>query len=200
MTTLEKLEDLVYHGFKETDRQLKETDRQLKETDQQVKRTSLEVAKLSREVRGVTNSIGLFAESSVRPAIIRLFRERGIILNHVASRSEKRINGDAMEIDVLGSGPEAVVLVEVKFKLDVEDVKTTLTDLQRFHDFFPEYRNLALYGAVAGMSIVAGTERHAYQKGLFVLAQSGDNVRILNDDKFRPQIFPLAAKRVRKAK
>ena len=186
MTTLQKLEDLVYFGFKETDRQ--------------VKRTSREVEKLSREVRGVTNSIGVFAESAVRPALVRLFRERGIMLNHVASRSEKRLNGDAMEVDVLGSSTGAVVLVEVKFKLDVEDVKAALVGLQRFFDFFPEYRGRALYGALAGMSWVAGAERFASQRGLFALAQSGDNIKILNDEKFIPQTFPLAPKAKRTVK
>jgi hypothetical protein len=31
--------------------------------------------------------------------------------------------------------------------------------------------------------------RHAYRRGLFVLAQSGENVVILNDAQFQPQVW-----------
>jgi hypothetical protein len=94
-----------------------------------------------------------------------------------------------MEWDVLGHGPQHVIAVEVKLKLGVQDVKDTLERLPRFFDFFERFRGLILYGAVAGMSIDEGADRHAYQQGLFVLAQSGENIRLLNDEKFIPRAY-----------
>jgi hypothetical protein len=41
------------------------------------------------------------------------------------------------------------------------------------------------------MSIDKGVDRFAYKNGLFVIGQTGDNVRILNDKKFRPRSFAV---------
>jgi len=38
-----------------------------------------------------------------------------------------------------------------------------------------------------GIVIDEGADRYAYQQGLFVIGQSGETVRILNDDQFRPK-------------
>jgi hypothetical protein len=64
-----------------------------------------------------------------------------------------------------------------------------LDRLPNFFKFFEEYRGRTLYGGVAGLSIDSGVDRFAYRKGLFVLAQSGENVRVLNDEKFRPKPY-----------
>ncbi len=42
-------------------------------------------------------------------------------------------------------------------------------------------------GAVAGIDIQEG--RYGYQQGLFVIGQSGEMVRILNDKKFQPRFW-----------
>jgi hypothetical protein len=71
----------------------------------------------------------------------------------------------------------------------VEDVKEFVQDLGQFRDFFPEYAQMAIYGAVAGIGIEAGADRYAYRQGLFVLAQSGDTVVVLNDEQFQPRVW-----------
>lgn len=39
------------------------------------------------------------------------------------------------------------------------------------------------------MRIDQGINRFAYKKGLFVISQTDDNVRIRNDKKFKPRSF-----------
>jgi len=207
MTTLEKLEKLIYHGAKETDRRIRETDRRIQENDRWIQERELwfqnaerqhekdrqerleAEAELRQQMAGLTKSLGLFAESMVYPSVTRLFAERGINLTGIYSRSRERRNGSTMEVDVLGAGSEVVVDIEVKLRLEVSDVKDFLKQLPQFFDFFPRFRGLKLYGAVAGMSIDKEVERFAYKQGLFVLAPSGDNMRILNDEIFEPHIF-----------
>jgi hypothetical protein len=41
------------------------------------------------------------------------------------------------------------------------------------------------------MSIDSGVDRFAYKRGLFVIGQNGDNVRLLNDKKFKPRSFSI---------
>jgi hypothetical protein len=207
MTTLEKLEELIYQGFKETDRKFQETDRKFQETDRKFQETDRELKEtdrlqretgkqmqetlkaLGREVFGLTKSMGLFAEHSVKPAVPRLFADRGIAITELYSRASVRRNGGTMEMDVLGVGAQHVIAVEVKLRLAQEDVKDFLEKLPRFFDFFSQYRGRTLYGAVAGMSIDESVDRYAYKNGLFVLGQSGENIRLLNDEKFVPRAY-----------
>jgi len=225
MTTLEKLEKLIYHGALETDRRIQETDRRIEETDRRIEETDRRIEEadrrieeadrvrekdrqerkeaeeeLRRQMAGLTKSLGLFAESMVYPSVTRLFAERGILLTGLYSRSRERRNGSTMEVDVLGVGSEAVVDIEVKLRLEVSDVKYFLKQLPQFFDFFPRFRGLKLYGAIAGMSIDQEADRFAYKQGLFVLAPSGDNMRILNDEKFVPHIFGEAGKKKARVK
>ena len=59
--------------------------------------------------------------------------------------------------------------------------------LKKFRQFFPEYSHKQLYGAVAGIEIEEGADRYAYRQGLFVLAQTGETVSILNSSDFQPK-------------
>jgi hypothetical protein len=80
-----------------------------------------------------------------------------------------------------------VLVVEVKSSLGVEDVKQLREDLGQFRQFFPEYSQKQLYGAVAGIEIEEGADKYAYRQGLFVLAQAGEAVAILNASDFEPK-------------
>ena len=49
-----------------------------------------------------------------------------------------------------------------------------------------EVRLQRFYGAVAGIEIDEGVDRFAYQRGLFVIKQTGDTVMIANNSTFQP--------------
>jgi len=51
-----------------------------------------------------------------------------------------------MEIDLLLVNGDALVVVEVKSTLRVDDVRTLVKDLKRFPEFCPEYRDYRLFG------------------------------------------------------
>jgi len=184
MTTLQKIEELIYKGFKETDARWKESDKRIERMHQQ----------FAKDLNGVTDSLSRFAEQTVFPATKRLFKERGIRLNLFYSNLEAHdLDGNNMETDVVGIGPKCAVVIEVKLRLRQTDIKEFLEKkLPRFFDFFPGFRRPILYGGVAGKSIDKDVDRFAYKKGLFVISQTGDNVQILNDKKFRPRSFAVA--------
>jgi len=175
--------------IQETDRELKETDRLQRETGKHLQETEKIVKALSKEVFGLTKSMGLFAEHTVKPAVPRLMAARGIEITELYSRASVRRNGGTMEVDVLGVGPQFVIAVEVKYRLRQEYVTDFLEELPRFFNFFPHYRDRTLYGAIAGMSIDQEVDRYAYKNGLFVLAQSGENVLLWNDEEFIPRAY-----------
>lgn len=171
---------------KETDRQLKETDARLekrfKETDKQLKETG-------RKIDNLTGKWGRFVEGFVAPAAEWLFKEWGIEIHEVYQRARKRKNGSGMEIDILAINAEYAVLIEVKTTLGVDDVKEHLDRLAKFREFFPQYGERKIVGAVAGIVIEEGADKFAYKNGLFVIAQSGESVKVLNDPNFQPKMI-----------
>lgn len=61
--------------------------------------------------------------------------------------------------------------------------------MSRFKRMMPRYADVRAMGAVAAMVVPQDVARYAYRQGLFVLAQSGETVAILNDGKFQPKAW-----------
>lgn len=59
--------------------------------------------------------------------------------------------------------------------------------LQRVKLAFPERANSRIFGAVAAIEFVQNVDRYAYRKGLFVMRQYGDAMKLANNDTFRPR-------------
>ncbi|MDZ7360248.1 MAG: DUF3782 domain-containing protein [candidate division KSB1 bacterium] len=205
MTILEKLEELIYRSSQDAAQRSQEIDRRFQETDrlfkERTRQYEIERKEMREQLYGLTKTLGLFAESMVHPSTIPLFTARGLVLTEVQARLSARRNGGTMEIDVLGAGPEAVVAIEAKSRLTTDGVKDFLKRLPHFFEYFPRYRGLKLYGAVAGLSVEASVARYACKQGLFVLVPAGNLVRIWNDENFIPRTFgPPAKKRARRQK
>jgi hypothetical protein len=183
--------------FQETERRFQETERILKEqsleTERILKEQSLEtdrqITRLSKEIGNLGGKWGRFVENMVAPACETLFLNREIPVHQVSQRVRKRLDGKTLEIDVLVTNENHVLVVEVKSSLSVDDVKELIKNLTEFRQFFPEYNHKQLYGAVAGIEIEEGADKYAYRQGLFVLAQRGENVAILNDTEFQPKTW-----------
>ena len=190
MTTLEKLEELVYVGFKETDKKWQETDRKWQETIARLDKLSRDTDK---RIGDLTGTWGQFVEGMVAPAVIRLFAERGIVVTDIARQFERQRGDDGIEIDIFAKNGEYVILIEVKSTLGVDDVNEHLERMAKFARLFPEYHDLKAVGAVAGIIIPKNVARYAYQQGFFIIAQSGETVTLLNDQKFKPKVWQQGA-------
>lgn len=179
--------------FQETDRKIQETDRLIQETTQNIERANRQLNQqlgaLSQQLGALGGKWGQFVENLVAPACKTLFLDRGIPVHQVSQRVKRFEQGDTLEIDVLVQNQQHVMAVEVKSTLGVEDIQAFMEDLGRFHQFFPEQAARQLYGAVAAITFDAGADRYAYRQGLFVLAQSGDSMAILNDAAFEPRVW-----------
>jgi hypothetical protein len=180
---------------KATERQFQETDRLLKEQSQETDRRFQETERLltrqnqqlNEQLGKLGNRLGEFVEWQVRPAVVRLFQERGIAVHEFHGDVSVRRGQEGIEIDLLVVNTTEAVLVEVKSKLAQADVDTHLERLSKFKRLMPRYSDVRAMGAVAAMVVPDEVARYAYRQGLFVLAQSGDSVVILNDAQFQPQ-------------
>ncbi|MFN7254391.1 MAG: DUF3782 domain-containing protein [Microcystis sp.] len=173
----------------EADRWAAEADRRAAEADRRLADLEKTVANTSRAVDSLTTRWGRFVEELVEPAVISLFRGKGIDVKETYSRARVKRQGIAMEIDILAVDETEVVLVECKSRLSKDDVNEFLEKLSRFKQAFPHYKNYQAYGAVAGIEIDEGVDRYAYKQGLFVIKPSGETVEIINDSGFEPKLW-----------
>jgi hypothetical protein len=188
--------------FQETERRFQDTEHQFRETRQLLQtqaQTSEQRAEetrqwlkqqnqlLNEQLGKLGNRLGEFVEWQVRPAVVKLFQDRGIAVHEFHDGVSVQRGEEGIEIDLLVVNTTEAVLVEVKSKLTQGDVDEHLERLGKFKQLMPRYRDLCAMGAVAGMVVPQDVARYAYRQGLFVLAQSGDSVVILNDAKFKPR-------------
>jgi hypothetical protein len=182
---------------KETDRRFQETERLMREQRQESDRRFQETERLLKEqsqrvdkqLGKLGNRLGEFVEWQIRPAAVRLFKERGLDVHELYSGVSAQRPEGGLEIDLLVVNNTEAVLIEVKSKLTQSDVDEHLERLEKFKRLMPRYQNLKALGAVAGMVVPDDIALYAYRQGLFVLAQSGDNVIILNDPQFQPKAW-----------
>jgi len=173
----------------EADKRAAEADKRAAEADKRLAKLEKSVDRTTKAVDSLTTRWGRFVEELVEPAVIKLFRAKGIDVKETYSRARVKRNGLAMEIDILAVDETDVVLVECKSRLSKDDVNDFLEKLEHFKEAFPHYRNFNAYGAVAGIEIDEGVDRYAYKQGLFVIKPSGDTVAIINDDKFQAKFW-----------
>jgi hypothetical protein len=173
----------------EDDRRSAEADRRREEANRSMEELKKQVQETTKAVNNLTTPLCHFIEEMVEPAVVRLFLERGIDVTQTMSRLKSQRPGAAMEIDIVAVNGSELVAVECKSRLSKDDVNDFLTRLQRFKVAFPQFREFRIYGAVAGIEIDHGIDAYAYRQGLFVIKQSGETVKIVNDAQFQPVGF-----------
>ena len=171
----------------EADRRAADADRRAADADRRLAKLEKTVERTSKAVDSLTTRWGRFVEELVRPAVVRMFRDRGILITRTMERVRSPLtSGTPMEIDILGINGMKMVAVECKSRLSKDDVDEMGDRLTNFKKAFPEYAQYTLYGAVAGIEINEGVDIYAYRKGFFVIRTNGESVEIANDDKFQP--------------
>ncbi len=174
------------HRLQETERLLRE---QSQETERRVRQTDRQIQRVSQQIGDLGNRLGEFVEWQVRPAAVRLFQDRGLPVHELFTGVSIQRDGEGLEIDLLVVNTTEAVAIEVKSKLSSADVDEHLERLSKLKRLMPRYQDVRVMGALAAMVVPQDVARYAYRRGLFVLAQSGEHVVILNDGQFEPQVW-----------
>jgi len=177
------------HRAAEADRRTAEADKladhRAAEADKRMQKLERTVENTNRAVNGLTTRWGRFVEELVRPAVVRLFRAKGINVTRTFLRMRSEPGNVPMEIDVFGVNGMNAIAVECKSRLSSDDVDEICERLGNLKQAFPEYGSYRIFGAVAGIEVDDNVGRYAYQKGLYVIKPSGETVEIVNDEKFQ---------------
>jgi hypothetical protein len=130
-----------------------------------------------------------FIRDRVYPVAAQLFQKRGIKICEICRSVNTNRSGENIEIGLLISSDVDVIAIECKSNLSIDDVNEHLERLEKLKRVLPAYLNKNVMGAVTGMLIPDNVAQYAYKKGLFVIGQTGEQLVIRNDEKFKAKIW-----------
>ncbi len=172
--------------LKETDRQMKETDRRIEETDRQMKETDRQIKELGRQIGGLGDKFGYFTEGMALPSMERILMER-FGMTTIMPRVRTRKDGEEIQIDVLAYANGTIdlaVVVEVKSRVKRDAVEQLRKVMVRFHEFYPEYRDKAVMGILAGIDWDRGVAEEAWEAGFPTASIRGDMFELTTPEDF----------------
>ena len=144
------------------------------------------------------NMWGQLVESLVKGNLVKLFQSKGLkvdrcctndqgFIKEVTETGEKKRT--IYEADIIVKNSEECVAVEVKSALTKRKVKRFLSVLKRFHQIFPEYSHLEVYGAITYLRTRGDAATYAEEQGLFVIKATGDSSHFVNKENFQAKTF-----------
>jgi len=183
----------VWAALMEDRESLKDLERKVDKTTQQVMKTGRQVDKTSRQMGLLNNRFGELAEHLVAPNIMKKFNELGFNFDKIANGQKIYESGNPnviAEIDLFMENNEMTMVVEVKAKPNVEDVTYHIERMEKLHRY-AERKNdkRKYYGAVAAAILSENIRNLILKKGMYVIEQSGDTMKINVPDGFVPHAW-----------
>ena len=181
--------------FKETDLKFKETDRLFKEYREQKriddKKTDKRLRQLGSQIGGLSRKFGAYTEHLAFPSIKRMLRDK-FDVDVIYQNVEAKKGGDQMELDVIGyvnKRINKVYVIEIKSKLNVSELKSTLKNLKRFPKFFPEHKDKELYGIITALDYTPQIRQKTLDAGLYFSVVQDELFEMDIPDNFVPKRF-----------
>jgi hypothetical protein len=188
----------VWAALGETSRLIKENARRQEETERLIKEIALRQAETSRQMRATDDKIsklggrfGEMVEYMVMPNLVDKFRELDFVFTkaypEATIKDEK--NKILAEIDITLEDGDKVMIVEVKSKPSIKDIKDHIERMAtvRLHAGLHHDKRKYL-GSVAGMVVKDNVRDFALKSGFYVIEPSGDTFNIIKPEgKYHPR-------------
>ena len=145
----------------------RETARQMKETE--------------KKISSLGSRFGEMVEHMVMPNLIAKFREHGFMFTKANRNTEieDKENNIYAEIDITLEDGDKVMVVEVKTKPAISDVKDHVERMEKIRahaDFHNDKRKYL--GAVAGVVMNSNVKEFSFKNGFYVVEPSGETFNI----------------------
>ena len=160
----------------------RQTEDAKKQREEAQKQTEKAIRSLARHVDGYIDNESMIQEDEFAEALREEMQIGDIVLTEVMTRQKS-----GREYDLLAINGEAVVVGEVKHRLNVRDVKRFVAKaLPDFVNHFPKYAGFKIYGMVAGDIINKEADAEAKKSGLFVLRLKNKSLLVSNVEGAKP--------------
>jgi len=174
---------LTDEQMKHTDEQLKRTDEQLKRTDEQLKRTDEKLERIGVLAGNIGKNQGDVAEEFFCNSLIKDNHLGDMRFEDVTKNMGKHRGKTQEEYDLVLTNGDSIAVVEVKYKVHIDDLDKLDRKMKHFKTLFPIYNKYKQYGAIATFHINDDVKEDALERGYFVLQRSGDLVQSENSDR-----------------
>ncbi|GHT18406.1 hypothetical protein FACS1894189_6290 [Planctomycetales bacterium] len=177
----------LMQSFQESRQEMKERAEQFaRELKEYKQAREQERKEWNRRFSEFSDRIGEIIEAMVAGDILTKFDKFGYNFTECNRRHEFRNNKLDIhgEIDLFLEDGDTAMLVEVKAKLEVEDVRRHIFRLEKFRRYADAKGDKRHFvAAVAGAAVSMNTIEFAHENGLYVIVQSGEAVKILKPPK-----------------
>ena len=179
-----QIESEMAESRKENKRMLaesrKETDKKMDESRKRNDERNKSIDKLKELVGGMSNNQGIVAEEELFNSFSKSMRLGDLEFHSIDRNVKRHASGIQDEFDIVLTNSNLIMLVEVKTKFHPKDVNKVLNKISNFRKLFPLYQHMEIYGAIAGKILPSQTIETAKKHNLFVVAQEGSDLKVLN--------------------
>ncbi len=168
---------------RETNRKFQETDHKFREMREESKETTRKLDKVAKMISGVGKNNGDVAEDYFFNRLSTTLSVGNVEYDKAVRNLETRTKKLQGEYDIVLINSKRLLIIEVKYKLHPDDITIFIErKLPKFRALFPEYKDYIMYAGVATMALPNTSLELALKNGLLVLTQTGDNIKIINED------------------
>ena len=157
-----------------TDEQMRKTDEQMRKTDEQMRKTNDTLKSIGIQLGNMSRNQGDVAEEFFFNSLANDTHLGAIHFDDISKNEHKRRGKTEEEYDIVMTNGNAIGIVEVKYKLHINDLEKLERKMKNFKTLFPWFENYKLYGAMASFHINDDAKSEALNRGFFVLQRSGD--------------------------
>jgi SMC interacting uncharacterized protein involved in chromosome segregation len=177
---------------KETNKEIDKTNKEIDKTTKEIDKTNKEIDKLRRMVGDLTNGWGKFVIGLFEPSVEDCIKNLGFDVISIDAPSKRRIKDKEYEIDLLImtqlNGKPNILIIEVKSSINQQKIDEFINKrLKRFREFFFEYKDIDLIGAVAGVRFMKGVKEYALNSGLYIFGTAKGMMKNLTPIGFKPK-------------
>ena len=183
--TTENMNKVIKNLSKNIDKVSKEVDKVSKDIDKVNKEMNTKLYKLNINLDGIGKNNGAVAEEFFFNGLNDKMEIGKLKFETIDRNIYRRTKHIEDEFDIVMTNTDSITILEIKYKYHPKDVEKVIKKIKNYKLLFQVYKNYKFYGGIAGLSIPKDTVDEAIKYGFFVLTQSGNNLKVLNENVFQ---------------